>query len=428
VDAIQGCSFHSPVPQESGREDVVRARSRSSLYVATGAEGRCGEDAGQTTRIALRSGTMLTAALRAPTESGDTATDRAGSDGTAIALKYQRTEKTSLMIRTQEGDVVRLRFRISDLASVEGAESRDGDSQLAELDLKAQSAVRLKVFVKGDLNADELAAIQSVVQQAGRLANEFFAGDALAAFASASSLEVDSQQLAKVAIRMRVREQLSYSQSATALSLPLVPAGAGTADTGSAETGSAAEAASDAPVQIATAPASAETPAADAAPAAADTVDGAPVADAADASAAPVEATAEPDAAQAEEPAAAEPATPSVPGNPYELLSTMLSFLTRLMEAFSQPAQAPAVDATTAESGEAETGGTTFGNVEFSLKLRIFTQLIASATIHAEEPAAEEGEGAEASATPDEAAAVTTLTDAVEAIAANAEPPLETVA
>ena len=89
----------------------------------------------------------------------------------------------------------------------------DGDSEttVAETSLAAKSSTKVSLKVKGDLNSDELAAIQSIFVQSASLADEFFAGDYAAAFEAASGLEIDGQQLAKVSLRFAVRESLTYS-------------------------------------------------------------------------------------------------------------------------------------------------------------------------------------------------------------------------
>lgn len=85
-------------------------------------------------------------------------------------------------------------------------------SLLKTLQLEGGSSTQIKFSVKGDLNADELAAITSVIDQAGALAEDFFAGDLQSAFESAAAMTIDGQQLTKVGLKMQVREQFTYSQ------------------------------------------------------------------------------------------------------------------------------------------------------------------------------------------------------------------------
>ncbi len=131
---------------------------------------------------------------------------------TAAALEYRRSERTTLQIRTQEGDVVRLKFRAKDALSAQSATVENGETTLAELSVRARSTTRLKISVQGDLNADELTAIQNIVDQAGALANEFYSGGTAEAAALASSLDLNPEQLDQVRLRFSLRERLTYTQ------------------------------------------------------------------------------------------------------------------------------------------------------------------------------------------------------------------------
>ena len=137
------------------------------------------------------------------------------ADGeSAQILSYQRAERTSLFIKTQEGDVVQLKFRSQDSTQAASSELDDGETLISQVELRSRSSTRLTISVSGDLNADELAAIQRIVEQAVALADQFFEGDVGAAFESASALEIDGQQLAKVALRLKVSEQFTYTGQA----------------------------------------------------------------------------------------------------------------------------------------------------------------------------------------------------------------------
>ena len=146
---------------------------------------------------------------------------RAEETVAAAALAYRRTERTALQIRTQEGDLVRLKFSVKDALSAT-ASTREGDETVvSELSIRARSTTRLKISVQGDLNADELAAIQSVVEQAGALANQFFSGGTADAATLAGSVESNAEQLDQVRLRLSLRERLTYTQIGAS---PLDPA------------------------------------------------------------------------------------------------------------------------------------------------------------------------------------------------------------
>ena len=356
----------------------------------------------------------------------------------STALRYSRSEKTSLMIRTQEGDVVTLRFRQSESVALDANSSDDGETELTEIDLNAKTSTKLRVMIKGDLNADELSAIRSVVEQAGSLASAFFSGDASGAFDQASQLQIDGQQLAKVALRFRVRENLSYAQTGPSLPLPaLVPSQPGIVPAASTEASSeqplarvsiAAESSSRTAVRIRTQSAGpiGDTSAATGfgAPSPAGTSTAPP----ADTSAAPAAPSADPAPAAAGDEAASDvPAPADTPAtqapatsNYFEALNTVFDFLARILDTFAPGADTggdadlPA-DTDTGESGPVAQSGQ--DGVEFSLKLRLFSSLVASirteTVTDAADPVADASEPA-----------VTLLTDTVDAIAAASDRPL----
>ena len=130
-------------------------------------------------------------------------------------LKYRHSERTTLLIETQEGDTVRLKIKSRETATLDLSQVEDGDTVISELQLQARSRTRIAIMINGDLNDDELAAIQGIIEQAGDLANDFFAGNLEDAFTTASAFEVDAAQLANVRIRMKSSEQLTYTGPAS---------------------------------------------------------------------------------------------------------------------------------------------------------------------------------------------------------------------
>jgi hypothetical protein len=260
---------------------------------------------------------------------------------TAATLRYRRAERTALYIQTQEGDVVRLRIEVRDgaVATLSG----DDGTALAEISVDARSSTKISFHVDGDLNADELAAIRSVIEQASGLAQEFFAGDLPKAFAAAQGLDIDASQLAKVGLRLGVREQVTYS----AARLPTGPAAVAPAPTAAP------------PSVPAALPAPAVEPAAPVAVATPTTTDAAP---APAPETAPLAQTAPPETPpprDATEPTpAARPALPAL-DLATGALATIADFLDRLLEVF---------DAAPADSSA--------GSIDLSLKLKIFQSAV----------------------------------------------------
>jgi hypothetical protein len=293
----------------------------------------------------------------------------------AAAVRYQRVERTALRIETQEGDVVRLKISVKDALSAQGASIADGETLVSELSVRASSATRLRISVQGELNDEELAAIRSVVEQAGALANDFFDSGAAEAAQLASTLELDAEQLAQARLRLSLRESLTYTQ------LGVVPL----------------------------APASPAAPAVPASPAAGST--------AAESEAAPVGETAAqtpPAAAQSvpppSEPGEVEPTDPGVPAidapanDLLGVFDAIATFLRSLLDALSVGAS----------EGSSEPGVVAL-RYDVGFKLRVFQSILVSIAESSDETE------------PDEILPAP-VDDALDRLAAEHEPPLEVVA
>jgi hypothetical protein len=323
---------------------------------------------------------------------------RASDDSTAT-LRYRRSERTALYIQTQEGDVVRLRIKVRDSATATGSGGNGGDTPVAELSVNARSSVKISFHVDGNLNADELAAIQDVAAQVGALADEFFAGDVPAAFAAAQNLNIDGSQLAKVGLRLSQHQSVTYRGPAlappAAAEQPAPAALPAPAET----TPVVADPAPAAPAEAEAVP----DPAATEAPVeAAETA--APAAGTSDEAAPPAA-----DAAPAASPA---PAPTSVAGS---VLATIGDFLHQLLAALGAPAES--------------TDGATQASLSLSLKLRLFAVAVVNvAAAVPAEPAATDNTDTPASTDNGDRSAAPLLADTLDALAAAHEPPLSTTA
>ncbi|MEM1262869.1 MAG: hypothetical protein AAGH76_10770 [Pseudomonadota bacterium] len=148
------------------------------------------------------------------------------SSASVLAVESRTNERSTIRIRTQEGDIVRLDLRQRERLSATAAAASvpGGSAELTEIDFSSRTGIRLSV--DGDLNDDELAAISNVVEQASRIADDFFGGDLGAAFANANALDVDAEQLARVNLRFRFSEttQVALANERTTTAAPSVVA------------------------------------------------------------------------------------------------------------------------------------------------------------------------------------------------------------
>ena len=144
----------------------------------------------------------------------ESAAQNVTSSASVLSVESQVRERSTIRIRTQEGDIVKLDLRSVERLSADDYATSDesGSASLTRIDTSSSS--RLRFSVEGDLNDAELDAIQNVFAQAEEIASDFFGGDLASAFSAASGFEFDNEQLARVNLRFRSREvtRVSYAE------------------------------------------------------------------------------------------------------------------------------------------------------------------------------------------------------------------------
>ena len=334
-------------------------------------------------------------------------------------MTYRSSAQTSLFIKTQEGDTVRLKIQTSEAVKLSASQLEDGDNLVRQMQLQGTSGTQIKFFVNGDLNADELTAITKVIDQAGLLAEDFFANGVDSAFQAASALDIDGQQLAKVGLKLSAREQFTYTQRSVLAAAPTATAASNLAPTASmpppmtvAAAPSATQTQPAAPPALSVAAGAAPTPptissAAIAAAVAADMA----VADDADLAATP------PDTATAAEPTPAGNQT----GFMASVFGAISDFLNRMIETF---------DDVQVANDQAVQEALDTPSISMELKLRIFESVLFSVSATTIVPAAETQSSAtsEAIDTDDAGALPALVAETIDAVAANQQPPLHAIA
>ncbi len=128
----------------------------------------------------------------------------------SAAERYESAESFSLKVRTQDGDNVTIRF-----ANTESYESSlgyfsngEGTSATAfSIDRSQKSSFQFSVT--GDLDDDEISALQNLIQEINLIADDFFDGDVQAAFEQASEFEMDKTELASMRLTLKRSEEYS---------------------------------------------------------------------------------------------------------------------------------------------------------------------------------------------------------------------------
>nr|WP_240545040.1 DUF5610 domain-containing protein [Ectothiorhodospira shaposhnikovii] len=127
----------------------------------------------------------------------------------SVMQRYSRAESLELTLTTREGDKVTIQFQSATDIQARGGMRGDGNQSMQWLDVSRAEQSGYRFSVQGDLNAQELEAIENLVRDVSNLANEFFNGDVQKAFEMVPDLRFDGSQLASMDLSMTRVEQYS---------------------------------------------------------------------------------------------------------------------------------------------------------------------------------------------------------------------------
>lgn len=131
------------------------------------------------------------------------------------AKAYERTNNSfEFELTTQEGDVVKIKV-MSNYESYQEALSASGNGKELYASYSEQNnSSGFNLLVKGDLNDDEMAAIESLMSQVNDLADEFYTGDLGTAFDMAMNLTSDADQIAQFSLDLKQSQVSAYEYGA----------------------------------------------------------------------------------------------------------------------------------------------------------------------------------------------------------------------
>ncbi|MBK1721350.1 hypothetical protein CKO23_03665 [Thiocystis violacea] len=159
---------------------------------------------------ATEKATFETLSKLAPNQKTESA---GGTQAMAVAARYQRADDFELTLQTRDGDTVRVSFSQDLDAQGSFAYAQDDQGNRASvLDVSRNEQTGYSFSIEGDLSADEIDAIQSLVRDVGQVANDFFGGDVQKAFDEVSDIDFDESQLASMNLHMSRTEQFSAAQ------------------------------------------------------------------------------------------------------------------------------------------------------------------------------------------------------------------------
>lgn len=125
-----------------------------------------------------------------------------------VSLSQFSESKAEFVLNTQEGDQVLIRF--ADLQALSYNKSKESGS------LNVSQSTRFEFSVKGDLNKNELQAINNILEQAENVSSLFFSDQFEQAFNSALNLGFDPEQIASFSLdlsKLQVQEVRTYQES-----------------------------------------------------------------------------------------------------------------------------------------------------------------------------------------------------------------------
>lgn len=121
---------------------------------------------------------------------------------------YQYQQQTfALKLRTAQGDIVNIRSVYESSSSA----SQYADENKLVTQWSSSESGSFSLFVKGDLNDEELADIEALLNDIDELATEFYEGDMMSAFEMAQALNIDGTSLTSMNLRLTEVEQTKAS-------------------------------------------------------------------------------------------------------------------------------------------------------------------------------------------------------------------------
>ncbi|MGH1462634.1 MAG: DUF5610 domain-containing protein [Neptuniibacter sp.] len=127
----------------------------------------------------------------------------------SAAERFSQSESFSLKVMTKEGDKVTIKFNGSETETTSLGYYSDDEASAVSFGVDRTESSSYKFSVKGDLNEEELDALQTLIQDINLIAEDFFSGDIQDAFEQATELEMDKSQLMNLNVSMS--QSVSYS-------------------------------------------------------------------------------------------------------------------------------------------------------------------------------------------------------------------------
>jgi len=135
------------------------------------------------------------------------------SESASYSSQFKQTNEASLEIVTQDGDKVEISYSAFIQASNDQRYALDQKSASVSYEYSTESSIAFQFSVQGDIDDGEKKAINSLLNDVGKLAEQFFQGDVQAAFKAAQELGFDSKELKSFALDFQQSTQIQVAQT-----------------------------------------------------------------------------------------------------------------------------------------------------------------------------------------------------------------------
>ena len=121
-------------------------------------------------------------------------------------VRVERQQSFDLAIQTAEGDRATVRIARQESYNAQTQVSISERGRALSLNTTSYDALSAVVSVQGDLNAQETASINALVQKVSGVAEDFFAGDMDQAITGAAGIEMQGNSLSAFAFDLQSQE------------------------------------------------------------------------------------------------------------------------------------------------------------------------------------------------------------------------------
>lgn len=134
----------------------------------------------------------------------------------STAQQYEREDYSQIQMTTQEGDVVSLNLYALQKSTQATAFSQTNEGTSMVRYESASQGFAFDFSVEGDLNEDEMAAIQDMMNSVGQVSDLFYDGDVAGALEKGLNMGFDASQLASFSMSLSTSQTMKSSQAVSA--------------------------------------------------------------------------------------------------------------------------------------------------------------------------------------------------------------------